>query len=1077
MIRRRGKVFSKILISLLGIIILVGGLLAFTDLGGDMVLKMAQEALRKNSGLELNASAISGNPIKGYTLKDLNILDLKNNKEILSSPELKARLDLPALMTGLIRVIIHDSVIKTEYGTFKVDSISAALRGENLELKLDSEFNNINVTGEVDAQRQDDNLIINKANFKPGSGALIVTGDVDLKDLNLNLTGSAQGINLKEIAGLLKFLNLNQDDFDGTINSEFTAKGKGSADNLNLTGSLDYKGRKLAGYPVQRVTSNFNYLNNKININNLQASLFNIPISGEASAVLKNNNLDSVNIKLDGGAANLDGFVKDLTGKVSAFNVNISGNINSLNGTVNFNAPQVAYQGYKINNIAMQLKLANSANANLNGKFNYEGAQGYLQGSVANLLNKPNLNLTAKLVDFDIKRAASMIPDASQYKLDGKVTAALNIKGSASNPSISGNITSPALAAAGNNLSKLDVNFAFANNALSITKGTGNLNNSPVSLTGKISNLNKKNPDIDFNLSSPSFNASEAKLNNLSAKITGNVNNLNANISAANLSAGGASINNLSIKASGSLDNLNANINAANLSASELKLNNLSAKITGDLNNNLNADISANSLSAGGINFNNLNTKLVKKGNNINFSGLNLKSPAGNIALNGSFNTANNNLNFKINADALDLAKLVESMPDVKGQLSGTANLDFNLTGNLNNLQGSGALKSNAVKAYGLSLSNVNMPLSYSGAKNSFASSKATANLYGGSASNNFSINLSNLKFNDDLSASGFEINDLIKDLAGKIGGNVTGKGKLNLKLSGDASKNVRYSGNGTFAVGTGAITGFKWLDLATRLYNSKGINYQDINVPFTLQTGKLILAKNSAANAVKNDRIYKFAKLTSDSAINFANSKNITLNILADLSLNYQLVNALAGGGAGGLDAVLKGGSGAKDILLNAISGGIKGAKDKGSAADFRTISIKLTGKADSPSFSILKIGDTTVDNIKKQAQEQETKKIQAEQDAKAKAAAAKEQAKEKAKEKAKEVKAKVNEKKDKLVDKAADKIADVISKGSSKNNVKASSQTNSNSKQETKDKIKENINKGIEQGLNNLFNKSKKK
>ena len=216
----------------------------------------------------------------------------------------------------------------------------------------------------------------------------------------------------------------------------------------------------------------------------------------------------------------------------------------------------------------------------------------------------------------------------------------------------------------------------------------------------------------------------------------------------------------------------------------------------------------------------------------------------------------------------------------------------------------------------------------------------------------------------------------------------------------------------------------------------------------------------------MKGDRIYQFAKITQPSAINFANSKNININILADLSLNYQLVNALAGGGAGGLDAVLKGGSGAKDILLNAITGGIKGAKDKGSAADFRTISIKLTGKVDSPSFSILKIGGTTVENIKKQAQDQETKKLQTEQDAKAKAAAVKDQAQEKAKEKAKEVKTKVNENKEKLADKAADKIADVMSKGSG-----------NSKKEQNKDKIKENINKGLEKGLNNLFNKPKKK
>lgn len=1109
--RRSGGVFFKILFGLIALCIFIGGLLAFTNIGGDMVLNLAKKTLREQAGLELNASGISGNPIKGYALNDLEILDLKNNKKILSSEELNARLDLAALMRGLIRVIVHDSVINTEYGTFNISRVSAALKGENAQLDLDGKLNGVKITGEVDADiknsgESDKNIIINKANIKPGSGNVTATGQVALKDLNLNINGSAQGINFQEIAEMLKFLDINKSDFDGAANINFEASGKADPQNLKINGTLNYKGKKIMGYPVERVSSNFVYTPNKINVNNLQASLFNIPISGEASASLKNNQPDFINIKLDGRATNLDGFVKDLKGRVSAFNVNIQGGINSLNGNINFNAPNISYQNYKINNIIANLKLANSDKANVSGKFNFENAQGYLQGDIASILKNPKLNLTAKLVDLDIKRVAGMIPDASQYNLSGNVTAALNITGSASNPKISGSINSAALSGMGQKLTKPQVDFSFANNTLSINKSAGNLNGMPINLTGKIANLTAKNPDINIDAG---VTVSPAALKTFAPDIDSYA--LKGNINAA-------------VKIRGKLPSPNINLaaSAPNISA----LNNINIKnfelntaLNGDLSklNNLNADIKAGSLSAGGLNFNNLNAKLTKTGDNINLTGLNAKSDAGNFSLNGTINTAKKDpvINFAIKGDALDLAKLTNTIPDLKGQLNGRADLDFKLSGAASNLNGTGSLKSSALKAFDINLTDVNLPLVYSGAKNSLSSQNGTAKAYGGAARNNFNLDLKTMKFTEKLEASELNVNNFIRDTAGNIGGNIGGKGKLTLNLSGSAANGVKYSGDGTFSMGTGAITGFKWLDLATKLYNSKGVNYLNINAPFTIQTGKLILNKTSAANANKNDPLYKYARLTNDGVINFNDPKNITLNITADLNVNYQLINALIGGGKGGLEALL--GGNAKNIqegLLQILGGGLKGAKEKGSVSDYRTITVKISGKAASPSFSIVKIGDTTIKeaenkNNNKNNQNQAANKNDNKADNKAQGAKNAQQTqnnkpsaknvKENVKNNVKNAQNAVKTKASEASKKAAEKLVDAIlptNKKNTKNNSASSTaqqaQQNQNTQQietkaetqnsasksrenELKDKLKEELAGGIQKGLGNLFKKKK--
>ena len=101
--------------------------------------------------------------------------------------------------------------------------------------------------------------------------------------------------------------------------------------------------------------------------------------------------------------------------------------------------------------------------------------------------------------------------------------------------------------------------------------------------------------------------------------------------------------------------------------------------------------------------------------------------------------------------------------------------------------------------------------------------------------------------------------------------------------------------------MGAGAITGFKWLDLITKIHKSNGIQYASVNAPLSLQTGKLIIKSGEIANANKNDALYSYAKLIKDGVVNFS-GKDPTIDFTAEGNINYQLINAIQGGGAGGL-------------------------------------------------------------------------------------------------------------------------------------------------------------------------------
>ena len=120
--------------------------------------------------------------------------------------------------------------------------------------------------------------------------------------------------------------------------------------------------------------------------------------------------------------------------------------------------------------------MTKSDTAAVNGKFFFEGAQGYLQGTVGSLLTGARPDLTVKLVALDVKRVSDLIPDIEKYGLSGKLNAAVGIRGKLSAPELSGTLQSPSLAAQGCTLTQPSVSFAYARDVLTLQKSGGTLN-------------------------------------------------------------------------------------------------------------------------------------------------------------------------------------------------------------------------------------------------------------------------------------------------------------------------------------------------------------------------------------------------------------------------------------------------------------------------------------------------------------------------------------------------------------------------------------------------------------------------
>ena len=1092
--RGGGHGVVKFLLGLVALLAVIGGILSFVDIGGDLILGVAKEQLKKQARLELTAEGVSGNPLKGYRISDFSVAT-ESGDRLLSARSLSASLNFSALLRGslrlanlsvggvdmdldqlldevrklelpqggsgggevpLDRISLTDSRFTSKWGVVQVKEVGANVHGGNLDVDADGTVNGVPVRGDANLDVSGGTTIgINRSNVSFGRGKISVTGGIHpLSEQNtattLDLQGAVQGLDLQELMALLPALDSN--DYSGTANLSVEASGTIAA--LKVTSTVNYRGTRLGGYPVERVAANVDYSGGRIFISNIDASALNVPITGAAAVNVQEGKAPSVTIKLEGTDAALEGLEKTfpalagLGGRVSSFRANIQGPLKALNGAVNLTAPRVSWRGRTATDVRAQLKLANSDSATLDGKFNFEGAKGFLNGKVASLLTGPRMDLKATLQGLDLARVAAMIPGASQYDLAGQVTTRLVIRGGTSSPSISGTIESPAVSAKLSGqpyaLDKPSVSFAYAGGTLTIQKSSGTLNGMPVNLAGRLGPLTSARPPIDM---SATLTIAPAALEvlapqvrdyslkgNVSAgiKLTGRLPAPHVDLvaSSANLSAmtlltvrglelstaldgGIAALNRLelsaraaSVEASGTtLTDVTAKVSKAGdaISLAGFSARSGGGSITGSgtagsspdsrLNLTFNLDRldlkplaqasglalkgvltgsvgiggtvgaptfsfngSAPSVTAQGLTLTNLTTDASGTQKELKINAFKAEAGGAPLSASGTVQFAPLSANLSIRGTALDLAALTKDYPDAAGQISGKADLTFNVTGGAGGLSGKGALTSPALKAFGLNLTEVNLPLSYSGS--TFASSGGTAKLYGGSARNSLTFDTGSLKFSDELSADGLDVNALLQDVTGGLGGRITGRGQLGLKLNGSAAKGLSYAGTGQFTMGEGAVTGFSGLDIVTRLYGTQGIRYVSVKAPFTLKTGKLILHAGAEATAPERDPLYRYARIASDGVVNF----DKTLNVPIELMVNYQLVNALTGGGTGALGGLLEGGTNVADTLKQALGGGLEGAQKGGARADFRTVTLTLKGKADAPSVKDLKIGPSAL-------------------------------------------------------------------------------------------------------------------
>ncbi len=496
-LRRLKNIWGFIFV--LCVLIIFGALLVnFANVGGEALLDSACEFFAETANLRLTAKNISGNPIKGYVLRDV-ILAKQDYENVLTVSDMNCALSFRNLLAGKFafsqisldgvefvlenlaeklgtirenlserkndsksgfsianarveELKISGAKIVSKLGTFTADEFR--FETQLLDAKFRGRFNDeIEIDGFVDLDKTSSELAINRADVKFGNGRILATGGILRNDSQriFDLHGSVHNLDLKQLTSIWDNLDtsINSNDFDGIVNLNLDVGG--SIDKPIFSGTGDFRGKKISGFPVESFSANFEYANHNLTIDNIQAYALNVPINGEILMRTSDFSKPKFEISLEGSETTLDDLyrtlnpnvnlnldLRKLRGVINSINVKLKGDSEIMTGLVNFYGQRIFYDGNVLRDIRAQMKFTRSSDALVSGKFKFEGSQGYIQGRVKSFFAKPQCDLVVKILDLEFEKLRRFVQDYDEHKIPEKVSALFNVKGELLAPEISG---------------------------------------------------------------------------------------------------------------------------------------------------------------------------------------------------------------------------------------------------------------------------------------------------------------------------------------------------------------------------------------------------------------------------------------------------------------------------------------------------------------------------------------------------------------------------------------------------------------------------------------------------------------
>lgn len=285
---------------------------AGADFAGDLVVREAGKIVRELLGAELSVGSISGNPIKGFTARNVTMtakegaflsagfLDLKINAKSLLA--MKPRVDSISIGSAdidgeiLARRIaameassddsemtirgasLLNSTVRSRWGAAEISAVSLSFSGTVLSADVDLSFNTVPVRGNTAVRFEGESADVTHFEFLVGSGEISASGKVAP---SLSAAGNFRNLDVKQLLAFWPMAPAGVSD--GKISMGFTGEGKWNTPFLE--GNFEYSGSSLAGIPVESVKGTWEFESGVLSVAGIQAIASGTPINGRMSII------------------------------------------------------------------------------------------------------------------------------------------------------------------------------------------------------------------------------------------------------------------------------------------------------------------------------------------------------------------------------------------------------------------------------------------------------------------------------------------------------------------------------------------------------------------------------------------------------------------------------------------------------------------------------------------------------------------------------------------------------------------------------------------------------------------------
>ncbi len=666
-------------------------ILSSVDIGVDIVREQARKAVNQMLKADLKIDEVKGNPFRGYAISGITLV--RDGETLLSSRQISVKPKVLSLISrkpklSMVRIEgfdsdvekinriinflelgegdgesplekleIADSTVSSPWAMGTIKNILLDFTSRQIRSELDLMLDDLPVKGNVEILKEDNDLDLGKLDIHVGQGRVKAEGKI------LPVLDVQGQVSELDVAKILAFWPEGDvSSYEGSLSTSI--KGIGSWQKPDLSGELNFQGKKLAGFPVSEASSRWRFRENRLDIADLVANPMGIPLKGNLAFVFREAAPDMF-VDLEATSVNLTSLkdfsprLESMEGMIDRVKIKLQGKVSAPDGQIQIQSRQLKFMGYSIDNSDLGINISRG-NMQIRGKSEYDKAPLDFSGSVASFMTSPVLDIRGNLRSFNLKNLQPIVPVLEVVQAEGMLDGDLRISGKSDNPEISGKIWSRKLMVKKEELANPLTVFRFSNDTLSFSEIKAGWRGASLSGGGKISGLSTKSRGIDLEIRSDGMDSSFFE------KFVPVVSryDLKGNISGKVRFKGVLPDPGMSVDLFSSSLGVMKKHSFSNLSL-ETTLSRIPKKIPEDLK----ISLSASSARLADVPVNNIILNLEKKGNVVNINDSKAFIGDGSLNASGLINLASKDkdpdLDLIIKASAIDLKEVTSAMKDM----------------------------------------------------------------------------------------------------------------------------------------------------------------------------------------------------------------------------------------------------------------------------------------------------------------------------------------------------------------------------------------------------------------------------